>query len=227
MLSYVGRVLCRRNWSPWVPLCLGCWKTEVTALDERNLTTGALVVEPSLPFLFLKIVWKEMETRGVLCQVLTVLLLSFLSIKMVSPQSLYSSFMDVALTKVLDTNCSSESYLTHLLKMYWWQLTLILYLQTCLLWDQVLFKFLKQNMEQRDESLPWLNPEDTLSVHHPEAVSPCEQWVGVILSTMPLSELCYFQSRAGSYPVSISPWGRVYRTSASHSCPPLQVKGSE
>lgn len=59
-----------------------------------------------------------MKTREFLCQVFTVLLLSFLSIKMVSPQSLYSSFMDVTLTKVLDINWFSESYLTHLLKMY-------------------------------------------------------------------------------------------------------------
>jgi len=71
-----------------VLLCLGCWKTEVTALDERGLSAGMLVVEPSLHFLFFKIVFifsekneKEMETREVLYQVLKVLLLSFLSIK--------------------------------------------------------------------------------------------------------------------------------------------------
>lgn len=75
-------------------LYLECWKTEVTALHKRMWSAGALVVEPSLPFLkdcfYSSEDQKKVETGGVLCQVLIVLLLSFPS-KPVNPQSLYSS----------------------------------------------------------------------------------------------------------------------------------------
>lgn len=40
----------------------------------------------------------------------------------------------------------------------------ILYLQMCLLWEEGVFKFLK-NTEQTGESLLWLKPEEALSVY--------------------------------------------------------------
>lgn len=62
MLSCVRRVLCGRNWSLWVLLCLGVGG-KIAALNKRILAADDLVVESSLPLLFLKIVFIFSEGR--------------------------------------------------------------------------------------------------------------------------------------------------------------------
>lgn len=87
--------------------------------------------------------------------------------------------------------------------MYPWEFTLILHLQRCLLWSQGLLELLKKNMEQRREFVLAKSRGESISPsvfpQHLCDVSPCEQRVFAILSTILQAQLCLSSvtSRAG------------------------------
>lgn len=76
-------------------------------------------------------------------------------------------------------------------------------------WDTDLFQFLKKNTEHTYAFALAKSRGDCISPsvlfpHCLEAVSPCEQGEGIISSTMPLSQLCYYQGE--NIPHLYQPW---------------------